>query len=123
MKKNGYTTKELLIVIIVLGVFTLAMIGTTSNAYKDSSKEYYEQTVNIIEKQAVLYGKTLSNLATEGSLVITLDDLVDAGYFVGDDNEGNVVDPRNSKNTLNGLKIKLVYESDGNITAKVIEED
>lgn len=121
--KNGYTTKELLIVIILLGVFTIVMIGGTSNAYKDSSDKYYEQIVKIAEKEAVLYGETLSNLAEEGNLVITLDDLVEAGYYVGDDKDGNVIDPRNSKHTLNGLKIKLTYESDGNIKAKVIEDE
>lgn len=121
--KNGYTTKELLIVIIFLGIFTLAMIGGTSNAYKDSSDEYYEQIVKIAEKEAALYGETLSNLAEEGNLVITLDDLVEAGYYVGDDKDGNVIDPRNSKHTLNGLKIKLIYENDGTIKAKVIEEE
>lgn len=123
MKKNGYTTKELLVVIIVLGVFTLGILGTTSNAYKDHSEEYYEQTINIIEKQAELYGKSLTNLKEEGSLVITLSDLVSKGYFVADDSDGNVNDPRNSKNTLNGLKIKLTYEKDGVISAKVIEEE
>jgi competence protein ComGC len=123
MKKNGYTTKELLVVIIVLGVFTLGILGTTSNAYKDHSEEYYEQTINIIEKQAELYGESLTNLKEEGSLVITLSDLVSKGYFVADDSYGNVNDPRNSKNTLNGLKIKLTYEKDGVISAKVIEEE
>ena len=123
MKKNGYTTKELLVVIIVLGVFTLGILGTTSNAYKDHSEEYYEQTINIVEKQAELYGATLTNLKEEGSLVITLSDLVNKGYYVADDSDGNVIDPRNSKNTLNGLKIKLIYEKDGVILAKVIEED
>ena len=123
MKKNGYTTKELLVVIIVLGVFTLGILGTTSNAYKDHSEEYYEQTINIIEKQAELYGKSLTNLKEEGSLVITLSDLVSKGYFVADDSDGNVNDPRNSKNTLNGLKIKLTYEKDGVISTKVIEEE
>ena len=123
MKKNGYTTKELLVVIIVLGVFTLGILGTTSNAYKDHSEEYYEQTINIIEKQAEFYGKSLTNLKEEGSLVITLSDLVSKGYFVADDSDGNVNDPRNSKNTLNGLKIKLTYEKDGVISAKVIEEE
>lgn len=123
MKKNGYTTKELLVVIIVLGVFTLGILGTTSSAYKNYSGEYYEQTINIIEKQAELYGKSLNNLKEEGSLVITLSDLVSKGYYVADDSEGNVIDPRNSKNTLNGLKIKLTYEKDGVVSAKVIEEE
>lgn len=122
MKKNGYTTKELLVVIIVLGLFTIGILSSTSYAYKDRSEDYYKETVNLIEKQAVLYGKTLTSLKEEGNLVITLNDLVENGYYVADDKEGNVVDPRNSKSNLNGLKIKLSYQDDGTIEAEIIEE-
>lgn len=122
MEKNGYTTKELLVVIIVLGLFTIGILSSTSYAYKDKSEDYYKETVNLIEKQAVLYGKTLTSLKEEGNLVITLNDLVENGYYVADDKEGNVTDPRNSKSNLNGLKIKLSYQDDGTIEAEVIEE-
>lgn len=122
MEKNGYTTKELLVVIIVLGLFTIGILSSTSYAYKDRSEDYYKETVNLIEKQAVLYGKTLASLKEEGNLVITLNDLVENGYYVADDKEGNVTDPRNSKSNLNGLKIKLSYQDDGTIEAEVIEE-
>lgn len=121
MERNGFT-KEFLVVIIVLGVFTIAMLSTTSYAYKDSSDDYYEQIINVIEKQAVLYGDTLDNLKNEGNFVITVEDLVSNGYYVADDTDGNVVDPRNSKHNLNGLKIKLTYK-EGSIKAKVIEEE
>ncbi len=123
MKKNGYTALEMLVVIIVLGVFTIGILSATSYAYQDRSVGYYEEIEHVIEKQAKLYGTTLNNLKEEGNLVITLNDLVNAGYYVADDNEGNVVDPRNSKATLNGLKIKITYENDGNISAKVIEDE
>jgi competence protein ComGC len=121
MEHNGFT-KELLIVVIVLGLFTITMLSTTSYAYKDNSDDYYEQVVNVIEKQAILYGDTLESLKSEGNYVITVEDLVSNGYYVADDSEGNVVDPRNSKHNLNGLKIKLTYEN-GNVKAKVIEEE
>ncbi len=121
MEHNGFT-KELLIVVIVLGLFTITMLSTTSYAYKDNSDDYYEQVVNVIEKQAILYGDTLESLKNEGNYVITVEDLVSNGYYVADDSEGNVVDPRNSKHNLNGLKIKLTYEN-GNVKAKVIEEE
>lgn len=122
MRKNGYTTIELLSIIGVLGIFTIIVLASTSYAYKDRSSIYFNQIVEVAEKQAELYGSTLSNLKEEGSLVITLGDLVEKGYYVADDTDGNVSDPRNSKDTLNGLKIKLVYKEDGTIVAKVIEE-
>lgn len=121
MEHNRFT-KELLIVVIVMGLFTITMLSTTSYAYKDNSDDYYEQVVNVIEKQAVLYGDTLDALKNDGNFVITVEDLVSNGYYVADDAEGNVVDPRNSKHNLNGLKIKLTYEN-GNVKAKVIEEE
>lgn len=123
MKKNGYTITEMLVVIIVLGIFTIGLIGFTSYAYKDKSSDYYEEKVLLIEKQAAIYGATLNNLKEEGNLVITVKDLVDNGYYVADKDNGDVVDPRNSKATLNGLKIKLTYNEDGTIKADVIEED
>ena len=122
MKKNGYTGIEILIVIIVLGVATLAVLTTTSNAFKDNSEELYSETKHLIEHQASLYGKSLSNLKDEGNVVITLDDMINAGYYVADSN-GNVVDPRNSNATLNNLKIKLIYNEDETILAKVIDDE
>ena len=121
MERNGFT-KELLIVIVVLGVFTITMLSTTSYAYKDNSEDYYEQVVNVIERQAELYGNTLDTLKSDGNFVITVEDLITNGYYVADDEEGNVIDPRNSKHSLNGLKIKLSY-ANGKVKASVIEEE
>lgn len=123
MKKNGYTALEMLVVIVVLGVFTIGILSATSYAYQDRSGVYYKEIEHLIEKQAVIYAETLNNLKDEGNLVITLNDLVSSGYYVADDSDGNVIDPRNSKATLNGLKIKLTYEAEGKIVAKVIEDE
>ncbi len=122
MKRNGHTAIEFLIVIIVLGVFTAGIISFTSYAYQDRTQGYYEEITHLIEKQAKIYGETLNNLKEEENLIIIVDDLVKNGYYVADDDEGNVIDPRNSKATLNGLKIKLSYNN-GNIKASVINEE
>ncbi len=52
MKKNGYTLTEMLVVIIVLGIFTITLMATTSNAFKDNSPSYYDEKVIVIYKQA-----------------------------------------------------------------------
>ena len=122
MKKNGYTALEMLAVIVILGIFTIGILSMTSYAYQDRTTDYYAEIEHLAEKQAELYGATLNNLKEEGNLVITLNDLVETGYYIPDDDTGNVIDPRNSKATLNGLKIKLRY-NDGNIQASVIEEE
>ncbi len=124
MKNNrGYTTLQMLIVIGVLGIFTLVMIGATSYAYKDNSEQRYDEKIHLIMKQARIYGETLNNLKDEGSLIITVNDLLKNDYYAADDQEGNVIDPRNSKATLNGLKIKLTYLEDGSINAEVLDEE
>ena len=66
MERNLFT-KELIVVMVVLGIFTISMLSTTSYAYKDNSNDYYEQVVNVVEKQAVLYGETLDVLKEEGN--------------------------------------------------------
>lgn len=123
MKKNGYTIMELLVVIVVMGVITAVTLGATSYAFKDHSGEYYEEKMHGILRQAENYGQTLNNLKDEKSMVITVNDLIKSGYYLGDDEDGNVVDPRNSKANLNGVKIKLIYQEDGSIKASVIEEE
>lgn len=123
MKKNGYTMIELLVVIVAMGLVTLVTLSATSYAFKDHSGEFYDEKVNGILHQAESYGKTLNTLKEDGNMVITVNDLVKNGYYVGDDEEGNVVDPRNSKANLNGLKIKLTYKEDGTIKASIINDE
>ncbi len=123
MNNKGYTTLQMLIVMAVLGVCTLATIGLTSNAYKDNSEELYDEKVHLIMKQAKEYGKTLTNLKDEKNLIITVNDLVKNDYYVADNKDGEIVDPRNSKATLNGLKLKLSYNDDGSIDVEVLEEN
>lgn len=123
MKKNGYTMVELLVVIIAMGVVTLVTLSATSYAFKDHSGEFYDEKITGILHQAESYGKTLNTLKDDGNMVITVNDLVKSGYYVGDDEAGNVVDPRNSKANLNGLKIKLTYNGDGTIKATIINDE
>ena len=121
MKKNGYSAVELLIVIVLLGVITLGVVISTSNAFKDDAGEIYEETTYLILRQAELYGKNSSTLEQEGVQIITVRYLVESKYYVSVNQEGNVVDPRNSKATLNGLKIKLVKEGE-EVKASLLEE-
>ena len=120
MNNRGYTGKELLIIMVVMGILTISIIGFTSNAYQDKSEIYYNEVKHSIEKQAILYGKTLESLKEQGHLMITLDDLIEAGYFVAG-KEGNVDDPRNSNANLNGIKIKLTYKNE-EVSAEVIDD-
>ena len=119
---NKRTGILFLIVASVLGVITFSTIIGTSNAFKDNDKKTYETTLNIITKQAELYGAKSEALKNDGNLVITVNDLVDAGYLVSDNDKGEILDPRNEKITLNGLKVKLSYENE-EVKAEVIEDN
>lgn len=122
MKKNGYTAIELLVVIAALGIATIIILFSTSSAFKDETSDLYEDKKSLIEHQAKKYSKELTNLESEGTLIILLDDIIKGGYYIPDTTDGKVVDPRNKNSTLNGLKIKLVY-NDGDVIATVIDDE
>ena len=123
MKKNGYTMVELLVVIFIMGVATIITLSATSYAFKDHTDEYYDQKISGILHQAESYAKTLKNLEEEKNIVITVNDLVESGYYMADTDDNKVTDPRNSKANLNAYKIKLTYDESGKIKASMIEED
>ena len=110
MNKKGYTVIELIVVIAIFGLITAITIGATSYAFKDNTEEYYKSKISDIESNARRYGSTLEELKTENSKVITVKELVDAGYLSPDNDKGDIIDPRNQKSTLNSLKIKITYE-------------
>jgi prepilin-type N-terminal cleavage/methylation domain-containing protein len=122
MKKNGYTITELLVVFAVLGIIVIATLVTTSYAFKDNSEDYYETKIHGIERVAVIYGQKSEALKNEKNLVITVNDLVKEGYVHADGEDGKVTDPRNSKGSLNSLKIKLTMNDKEEVEAQVIKE-
>ena len=120
--RKGYTIVELLVIIIVLGIATAITIGTTSYAFENHSKEYYEVKVRNIESNAKRYAMSLGTLE-DNNKIITVKDLVDAGYLSPDNEDGDIIDPRNSKSTLNNVKIKLTYDENKGYKAVLIEEE
>ena len=123
MNKKGYTVLELLIVIIVFGIITAVTLSATSYAFRDNTDEYYESKVSDIESNARRYGSTLEELKTEGSKVITVKELVDAGYLSSDNKNGDIIDPRNEKKTMNNVKIKITYSAEKGYEATLIKEE
>ena len=123
MNRKGYTIVELIIVMIIFGIITAITIGATSYAFKDNSGEFYKVRISNIESNAKRYAMTLEELKTEGSMVITVNDLVNEGYISPDNDKGDVIDPRNSKATLNNVKIKLTYNEKDGYKATIIKEE
>ena len=108
---------------IIFGVITAVTIGATSYAFKDNSDEFYKVRISNIESNAKRYAMTLEEVKTEGSKVIIVNDLVEAGYLSADNEKGDIIDPRNSKATLNNVKVKLTYNEKNGYKAKVIKEE
>ncbi len=121
--KRGYTVIELLVLIIVLGVITAITIGTTSYAFADHSEEYYKVKIANIESNAKRYAMSIEQLKTDKTMIITVKDLVKKGYISKDNSEGDIIDPRNSKATLNNMKIKISYDEEKGYDAVIIEEE
>ena len=123
VNRKGYTVIELIIVMILFGVVTAITISATSYAFKDNSEEFYRARVKNIESNAKRYGMTLDEVKTEGSKIIIVNDLVESGYLSADNEKGDIIDPRNSKATLNNVKIKITYSDKKGYKATLIKEE
>ena len=120
MKHNGFGVTEL---VITIGVFTIAYFITANilsyNYSVNFKEESYNIKINAIETQATIYAKNNKSLfKNENTVYLTIDDLAKANVVISN-NDGIVVDPRNSDKGLNELKVKIVKDED-TFTAKVI---
>lgn len=110
--KNGYTIIELMIVIVVVGVFAFVAINKASYAFSDNEvalKELEEQKASVIESAAKRYGEEhLDIFKGSDTTFIRVSDLVDNGYLLSD-SEGNVSGDSSIKKTA---KIELILKDD-----------
>lgn len=119
MKSNGYTLIELLILMGVVGLLSIVFLTKTSYAFTDNSDEYYNNIISLAIDSAKKYGETSKKLQEEKSEIITIGELVEKKYM-GANEDGKVVDPRNENKNLNGIRILLKLNEDNNqITATV----
>ncbi len=113
MKKNGFSTIEILVVVVV---FTIVyFVGVTSVSYAfntDENKEKYDDIINIIELQAKSYAENTPDLFTEeDTIYVYVKDLIEANYLVADEN-GKIINPETPNKDLNDLKIKIEKEGE-----------
>lgn len=120
MKKNGYTVIDMLIVVVVLAVSAVIILPKMSMAFKSDKNELYNSTMNLYLNQATLYGnKNKDEIKKSESEVVTINDLIDAGY-IGAYADKNLIDIRDNKTVMNDIKIKLIYDKDNdNVYAQV----
>ena len=111
MKNKGYTIPELVVVILVIGIFSIVAINKASYAFVDTDT-IGEQTQNLILiKSATSYANSIKDeLKNEMERYILGKDLVAAGYLIDDEN--NYI----------SMKIKLSYSVDTDkVSVEIIE--
>ena len=100
MKNEGYTIPELIIVIILIGVFSIVAINKASYAFVDTNTINSETEEMILIKSATTYGKSIIDKLKNEDQYITGKDLTEADYLVDDEN------------VYTNTKIKLSYNAE-----------
>lgn len=102
--KKGFTLIELLAVVVVLGVVSLIVIPKVNNILKNQKRNLYEKQVKIIENMAETYGtKNTDILPDNGTVYISLDDIVASGLLKHDD----LKDPRSEEEMVGCVAISF----------------
>ena len=109
--KKGYTLIEMVVLIVVLGIITVAGSVALSKVYDDKSKEAYDNEISIILRSAANYGQEVKEdiKDSKNGITITVDKLIEKGYIMPSE-EGVIIDPRNRKENLNNIKVRITYD-------------
>ena len=114
LNKLGYTKIDVLIVVVLLGVVAFITINKTSYAFEIDNKKAITEYINLIELQAEDYARDNLNLFKEtDTTYISVDDLVDNKYLIGNE-DGLITDPTDNTKVYNSNKIKLEYNKEKN---------
>lgn len=110
MQNKGYTIPELVIVIIVVGIFSLIAINKASYAFVDNDVVSEETEEMILVKTANSYASSILETLKNDDIYVTGKDLVEAGYLVDDEN------------TLANVKLKLSYNAEtGSVKVEILK--
>ena len=122
MNKLGYSKIEILVVIVLLGVVAFITINKTSYAFAVDEKGAREEVKYLIEVQAEDYALANTTLFEDtNTTYISVDDLIEAGYLVGNE-AGLLTDPADSSKNFNDTKVRLDYDKEKNdVTATVVD--
>ncbi len=120
-----YEDKKIIGLGVILVLFTVVyfvVANKLSYAFSDGldKEAMYNDTIEIITKSAIAYGNDNIDLIKESennTIYPKVQDLIDNGYLVADEN-GNIVNPINNNKILNSYGLKIKY-ADGKISAEV----
>lgn len=122
LNELGYTKVEILVIVLLLGIVAFITINQTSYAFAIDSNKSVNEVKKLIEMQAEDYAKSNLDLFAEtNTTYITVNDLVDSKYLIGN-NEGLITNPADSSKNFNDNKVKLEYNQDKNeVKAKLVD--
>lgn len=104
VNKKGFSLVELLAVIVILALITVIGVSSYRSISEDVKEVAYQNKVSLIETKAVEFANSTGYLATN------VDELVKSGFLAGDDEVGNVIDPRNNE-SLNCHVVSMILEN------------
>lgn len=112
LNNKGFTNLEMFSIIVLFSVAYLVVLLNVSYAFEDDSDQIaYDTKISLIEACAQTYALYEDGVFDdEDTIYIYVYDLIEEGYLIADE-DGLVDNPLESGETLNNLKIKLVYNN------------
>jgi len=104
MNKKGFTLVELLAVVVILALLALLTSTAVTKLVKDAKKDLSETQMTLIKSAADTWiADNLNSLPSSGTCgYLTLEDLKYYGLL-----DNTILDPKNSEEISNDLKIKI----------------
>ncbi len=97
MNKKGFTLTELLAVIAILAVVSTIAGFSYTKVMKDNKIKQCEQKILYIKKQAIKCASDDAEILHDGNVFLTIDDLIDKGYLVSDEEDNDTINPLTEK--------------------------
>ncbi len=113
----------LAIILLIFTVFYFVIANKISYAFEDDmdSQEIYNNTLDIIKKSAIAYGEDNLELlmnSEDKTIYPQIQELIDKGYLIPNNENGNMTNPNDNKEILNSTWVKIKYV-DGKISADI----
>lgn len=125
-QKRGYTVLELVLLLAIITVGMVVTILATSYAFDNKKEEAYQSEISNILRGAVRYGESIKDNIKDSKdgIIVSVEKLVETGFIPASAEDGQIYDPRNGNQSLNDLKVRIVYnEKNDKVTAEEYNND